>query len=103
MEDMLSAVLADLKCVKATPLFAWSGQVLEGEDIAHGCPTEWGKQLEAVYATWPRFCAANTMIVDNNHSRVECNPEANIIINTPFYVKWLCSLAGDKEYLKRYL
>lgn len=104
MEDVLSTVLADMKGLGyATPLFAWSGRVIEGEDIADGSPMEWGKQLEAVYAAWPRFCAANTVIVDSKHNRVQCNPEANVIISTPFYVKWMCSLADDKEYLKRYL
>jgi hypothetical protein len=61
------------------------------------------KNLNVVYEGWPLFTVANKIIVDSKKERVECNPEANIVINSPFYVKWLRTLVDDKEYLKRYL
>ena len=66
-------------------------------------PLRLRRATESVYALWPRFCAANTVIVDSKASRVECNLEVNIVLSIPFYVKWLGTLADDKEYLKLYL
>ena len=103
MDDVLPTMLRGVKGVIAAPLFLWSGEHGESSHAEKGTSSEWGKQLEAVYATWPNFNAANTIIVDSKASRVECNPDANVIISTPFYVKWMCNLADDKEYLKRYL
>lgn len=103
MHDVSSAMLEGLKGVKVEPLFVWSGTVHGNSNVAHGNTRELGKQLELVYASFPRFCAANTIIIDSKVGRVERNPDANVIMSTPFYVKWLITLADDKQFLKRYL
>ena len=51
------------------------------------------KQLQSIYAMWPRFCAANTVIVDSKATRVECNPEVNIVEGSMVQHRCLLTLA----------
>jgi hypothetical protein len=102
--DVLPTMLAGLKGVAdPTPLFAWCDKSRSVEQVSDTENSMSGKNLGAVYARWPVFNAENTFIVDSKSARVACNPDANVLINPPFYVKWIRSLADDKDYLKCYL
>jgi hypothetical protein len=103
MADVVPRMLAGLTGPFEVPLFSWATKHsggLEGED---GNPALGEKNLSKVYDNWPEFSASNTVIVDSKLSRVACNPSTNVLITVPFYVKWLRTLADDKDYLKTYL
>ena len=82
------------------PLFVWSSKDCEPVDFEGDTPIAWGKRLEKVYEAWPQFSALNTLIIDNNKSRVSHNLGANVVITTPFYVANLENLADDKNFLE---
>jgi hypothetical protein len=104
MQDVVPSMLAGLRVgPDPIPLFCWSDQPSGVLDIELLNPKTREKNLCAVYAEFPNFTPQNTLIVDSKSCRVSCNPDANVLITTPFYVKWLRTLSDDKEYLKCYL
>jgi hypothetical protein len=56
--------------------------------------------LEIVLRKWPQWNLSNTVIIDHNSLRVNCNPRANVIIPTPFYLAQLTKLGEDGQFLK---
>jgi hypothetical protein len=60
----------------------------------------WGCLLESIYRTFPSWNSTNTVFVDHKPARVSCNPEANTIIATPFYVSQLTKLGDDEQFVK---
>jgi hypothetical protein len=105
MSDVVSAMLSGFysRALDRDPLFCWSciGNEETVEEQPSGNLGE--KNLSVVYKRYPEFTAENTFIVDSKSCRVLCNCEKNVVISNPFYVKWLRTLADDREYLKCYL
>ena len=52
-----------------------------------------------VWKKWPCWDATNIVIIDHHESRVDFNPQSNVII-LPLYVANLKDLVEDKDYLK---
>ena len=81
------------------PLFVWTAKECElihkYDDVA-----KWGKPLAKVWKAWPCWNATNTIIVDHHAPRVECNPQANVIVPPSFYVGKIVDLSEDNDYLK---
>jgi hypothetical protein len=101
MDEVTAAVLTCLKDGQSfKPLFVWSGKDCEATDFDDGAPICWGKPLSKVFNIWPVFNLSNTVIVDHKSFRVGCNPMANVIIPTAFYVQDLGNLEDDNNYLK---
>jgi hypothetical protein len=101
MDEMAVAILARLKGGKfEKSLFVWSGKHCEPIDFEDGEPICWGKPLSKVFHLWPAYNLSNTVVVDHKSFRVGCNPSANVIIPTPFYVQHMEKLEEDRNYLK---
>jgi hypothetical protein len=101
MDEVAAAVLTCLKDGQSfKPLFVWSGKDCEATDFDDGAPICWGKPLSKVFNIWPVFNLSNSVIVDHKSFRVGCNPMANVIIPTAFYVQDLGNLEDDNNYLK---
>jgi hypothetical protein len=83
-----------------SPLFVWCAKDSEPVEFEGAIPIAWGKPLSKVYEKWPQFSACNTLVIDNNMSRVSCNPSANVVISSAFYVAELRKLADDNNFLK---
>jgi hypothetical protein len=64
-------------------------------DFDDGAPIYWGKPLSKVFNIWPVFNLSNIVIVDHKSFHVGCNPMANVIIPTAFYVQDLGNLEDD--------
>ena len=94
---MIGGISAGSECL---PLFVWSAKDCEPVEFEGDTPTAWGKRLAKVYDAWPQFSAHNTLIIDNNKSRISCNLGANVVISTPFYVADLENLDDDKNFLE---
>jgi hypothetical protein len=101
MEDILPTLTGRQQGIpQLSPLFVWGGKECEAIKFEDGKPSAWGKPLSKVYSEWPHFSPSNTVILDNNESRVSCNPEANVVITKAFYVADFAKLADDNNYLK---
>jgi hypothetical protein len=103
MKDVVPEMLAGFysRAYDRDPLFCWSCSDGSGGELAEG--TSGQKDLSVVYGQFPEFNAQNTLLVDSKSCRVIGNAEDNIFIANPFYVKWLRTLADDREYLKSFL
>jgi hypothetical protein len=60
----------------------------------------WGCPLESIYHTFPCWNSTNIVFVDHKPAQVSCNPEANTIIATLFYISQLTKVGDDKQFLK---
>ena len=81
------------------PILLWStkdSEIIQKSDEV----TLWGKPLTKVWKKWPCWNATNTIIVDQHEPRVDCNPQANVIVPPSFYVANMKDVAEDNEYLK---
>jgi hypothetical protein len=105
MADVVPAMLDGFYSRKGDkdPLFCWSCSANDEIRGEHGNATSGEKKLSSVYARYPQFNAENTLIVDSKICRVLGNVQQNVLITSPFYVKWLRTLGNDKQYLKSYL
>ena len=101
MDDIVPTILGMQQGgLQLKPLFVWSGKHCEAVKFEGGKPSLWGKPLKKVYSQWPRFNPSNTLIIDNNGSRVSCNLDANVFIADLFYVADLKKVGEDNVYLK---
>jgi hypothetical protein len=101
MDEMAAAILARLKGGQfEKPLFVWSGKHCESIDFEDGEPIYWDKPLSKVFHLWPAYNLSNTVVVDHKSYRVGCNPSANVINPTPFYMQHMEKLEDDRNYLK---
>jgi hypothetical protein len=101
MDEVAAAVLARLKGGHSfKPLFEWSGKQCQATDFDDGEPICWGKPLSKVFELWPAYNLSNTVVVDHKSNRVGCNPMANVIIPTSFYVEQMGQLEEDNNYLR---
>lgn len=87
IDKVIPAMLGRVKCKElVVPAFVWSMaecdeiQWWNNDLIAWRCP------LEIVFRKWPHWNLSNTMIIDHNSLRVNCNPCANVIVPTSFYL-----------------
>jgi hypothetical protein len=105
MADVVPAMLDGFysRAGDKDPLFCWSCSANDGIGGEQGKGTSGEKKLSEVYARYPQFNAENTVIVDSKICRVLGNAQQNVLITSPFYVKWLRTLGNDKQYLKSYL
>ena len=100
MEEVLSEILPVFEHnAGQKPVFSWSSKDCEPIHVSEDCTT-WGKPLRKVWDMWPCWNATNTLIVDHHGPRVDCNPQANVIVPPPFYVANMKDVAEDNEYLK---
>jgi hypothetical protein len=53
-----------------------------------------------VFHLWPTFNLSNSVVVDHKCCRLGCNPVANVIIPSPFYVENMGKIEEDNNYLK---
>jgi hypothetical protein len=74
--------------------------VVEPTDFEDGEPIYWDKPLSKVFHLWPAYNLSNTVVVDHKSYKVGYNPNANVIISTPFYVQHMEKLEEDINYLK---
>ena len=86
--------------LQLSPLFVWCAKDCEPMEFKGGTPIAWEKPLSKVYDKWPQFSACNTLVIDNKMSWVSCNPSANVVISSPFYVAKLGKLANDNNFLR---
>lgn len=83
MEDDILAMLSRLKeSPKCIHVFVWSTQHCQNKSGEDKESLILVKPLEKVYMHRLRWNASNTLVIDDNISRVACNPKANIIIPT---------------------
>jgi hypothetical protein len=101
MDEVVPAMIGGMSAgSECLPLFVWSAKDCEPVEFEGDTPTAWGKRLAKVYDAWPQFSAHNTLIIDNNKSRISCNLGANVVISKPFYVADLENLDDDKNFLE---
>ena len=73
------------------PMLCWSAK--ECEVIENIGVSKWKNPLSKVWRIWPKWNEGSTMIIDHMEAMVDCNPVANIIIPSPFYVEKITRLA----------
>jgi hypothetical protein len=96
MDEVIPAMLGRVKCKEpVVPAFVWSMAECDEIQWWNNDPVAWGCPLEIVFRKWPQWNLSNTVIIDHNSLRVNCNPRANVIIPTPFYLAQLTKLGED--------
>jgi hypothetical protein len=101
MDEVIPAMLGRVKCKEpVVPAFVWSMAECEQIQWWNNDPVAWGCPLEIVFRKWPQWNLSNIVIIDYNSLCVNCNPRANVIIPTPFYLAQLTKLGEDEQFLK---
>jgi hypothetical protein len=101
MDEVIPAMLGRMKCKEPVILaFVWSMAECDEIQWWNNDPVAWGCPLEIVFRKWPHWNLSNTVIIDHNSLRVNCNPHANVIVPTPFYLAQLTKLGEDGQFLK---
>jgi hypothetical protein len=101
MDEMVPTLLGRVRSPEPlVPAFVWSQKECDVTQWWNNDPVAWGCPLEVVYRTWPHSNSSNTVIIDQNPSRVSCNPRANVIVVSPFYHAQLTKVGDDNLFLK---
>jgi hypothetical protein len=101
MDEVAVAVLALLKGGHSFKiLFMWSGKHCEAIDFEDREQICWDKLLSNLFKLWPHYNLSNMLVVNHKSNQVGCNPIANVIIPTPFYVENMLKLEEDCNYLR---
>ena len=80
-------MLERLKYLAAVgPAFVWSQKHREAIEWSGSNAVAWGYSLQSMWRKFPFWNSSNTVIVDHKPERVMCNPDANVILATPFYI-----------------
>jgi hypothetical protein len=101
MDEIVSAMLERVKCPAAiVPAFIWSQKHCEAIQWSDSDVVAWGYPLQSMWKKFPRWNSSNTVIVDHKPQCVNRNPDANVILATPFYVQELTNIGDDGQFLK---
>jgi hypothetical protein len=94
-------MLERVKCPAAiVPAFIWSQKHCEAIQWSDSDVVAWGYPLQSMWKKFPRWNSSNTVIVDHKPQCVNRNPDANVILATPFYVQELTNIGDDGQFLK---
>ena len=94
-------MLERLKCPAAVvPVFVWSQKHYEAIQWSGSDAVAWGYSLQSMWIKFPYSNSSNIMIVDHKPECVRCNPDANVILATPFYDQELTNIGDDSQFLK---